>query len=210
MMNFRRVKTSTQDILSNAENDRYRTIGFQRQSRAAIESLDLDRTVEIYYADSDFDKVAGRLNGPVQNDATYNIDLTVSKAAEGDMSAIIDPDATQQARATALSLFVPGSQLADESIDELIDIIYQVLMDANNIDLGQPVGIVSNRWITRIQKNNPLPQGEYVVITAQIQLTCRIVEIVEGDSGIAGAKIYDTTVDIQDDDVEKTGVTVEE
>ena len=210
MMNFRKVKTSIENILIKAENDRYVTVGFQRQSKSAIETLDKSRLVQIYYSSGEFDKTAGRLNGPVQHDVTFNIDLTVSKAAEGDMSAIINPDATQQDIVTALANFSEASQLTDESIDELINIIYQELMNAENFDLGMDVGIVSNRWLSRVQKNSPLPQGEYVTITASLQLTCRMVEIVEGDTGIPGGKVFDTTIDIEGDDIEKTGVKVEQ
>jgi hypothetical protein len=210
MMNFRKVKTSIENILIKAENNRYVTVGFQRQSKSAIESLDFSRMVQVYYSSGDFDKSAGRLNGPVQHDVTFNIDLTVSKAAEGDMSAIINPSATQQDIIDALANFSEASQLTDESIDQLINIIYQELMDAENYDLGMDVGIVSNRWINRIQKNDPLPQGEYVTITASMQLMCRMVEIVEGDTGTPGGKVFDTVVDIANDDIEQTGVKVEQ
>jgi hypothetical protein len=210
MMNFRKVKTSIENILIKAEDSRYVTVGFQRQSKSAIESLDFSRMVQVYYSSGDFDKSAGRLNGPVQHDVTFNIDFTVSKAAEGDMSAIINPGATQGDIVTALANFSEASQLTDESIDQLINIIYQELMDAENYDLGMDVGIVSNRWINRIQKNDPLPRGEYVTITASMQLTCRVVEIVEGDTGTPGSKVHDVAVDIANDDVEQTGVTVDE
>lgn len=209
-MNFRKVKISIENILKKAENDRYVTVGFQRQSKSAIETLDKSRLVQVYYSSGEFDKSAGRLNGPVQHDVTFNIDFTVTKAAEGDMSAITNPLATQQEIIDALANFSESSQLVDESVDELINIVYQVLMDAENVDLGMDVGIVSNRWLPRVQKNNPLSQGEYVTITASLQLTCRMVEIVEGDTGIPGGKVHDVTVDIEGDDVEKTGVTVDE
>jgi hypothetical protein len=210
MMNFRKVKTSIENILIKAEDSRYVTIGFQRQSKSAIESLDFSRMVQIYYSSGEFDKSTGSLSGPVQHDVTFNIDLTVSKAAEGDMSAIINPSATQQDIIDALANFSEASQLTDESIDQLINIIYQELMDAENYDLGMDVGIVSNRWINRIQKNDPLPRGEYVTITASMQLTCRVIEIVEGDTGTPGGKVFDTVVDIVNDDVEQTGVIIDE
>ena len=146
MMNFRKVKTSIENILIKAENDRYVTIGFQRQSKSAIESLDFSRMVQVYFSSSEFDKAAGSLNGPVQNDVTFNIDLTVSKAAEGDMSAIINQSATQQDIIDALANFSEASQLTDESIDQLINIIYQELMDAENYDLGMDVGATDPEW----------------------------------------------------------------
>lgn len=209
MMNFRKVKDSIENILRFHEANRYITSAFQRQSMSAVEFLDNKRTVHILHFNSEFPKNASSLSGPVQNDAIYNLNLKVSKAAEGDVSAIINPTATQQEIETALANFSEASQLAENSINEFIDIIYQVLMDARNYDLGMEKGIVSNRWIDRADKDDPLPVGEYVILTAQLQLSCRIVEIVEGDTGIPGGKVFDTVVDIEGDDIEKSGVIVE-
>jgi hypothetical protein len=218
MMQFRKNKDAIVTILGNAENGRYQTVGFQRQTKSADEVLGNDRMVQVYYSAGDFPKKSGRINGPNQHDMTFNIDLTVSRAAEGDLSILQNPASTSGEIAAALLLFSEASELADQSIDELINIVYQVIMDAQNIDFGlttgsPPVatrGVVSNRWIDQIQKNDPVPRGEYVILTASMKLTCRGVELIDGDSGIPGEKVLDTQIDIEGDDVEKAGVTVEQ
>jgi hypothetical protein len=70
-----------------------------------------------------------------------------------------------------------------------------------------PKGTVSNRWIDRIQKDIPAPNGEYVILTGSMDLTVRAVEDVKGEEGFGIAEIYDVIVDQDGDDVEKAGVS---
>jgi hypothetical protein len=210
MMQFRKIESSVIDILTAAENGRYQTVGFQRQVSSASEILGNNRKVVFYYSAGDLPKKSGSINGPNQHDMVFNIELLASNAAEGDLETIQDDVSTPSQINTALSQFTEGSQLVNASINELINIVYQILMDAQNIDLGLTPGTVANRWIDQIQKNDVMSEGEYVILTASMKLTCRGVELIDGDSGIPGAKIHDITVDIEGDDVEKAGVTVEQ
>jgi hypothetical protein len=207
-MNFRTIKASIiNDVLGPAEGSNFQTVGFQRQVKSADETLDTLRMVQVYYSSGDFSKRGGRLNGPTQHDVTYRIDLTVSKAAEGDLAVINDPQSSAVAIATALAAFQEASELADDSFDQLVDLVYNILMDARNIDLGLDAGVIANRWIDNVQKDQPVPRGEYVILTGSMFLKLRTAEQVEGDPGLAGETI-DTVIDIDGDDVEKTGVTV--
>ena len=207
-MNFRAIKESLiNKILGPAEKDRFRVIGFQRQVKNAKEVLDFSRLVQVYYSSSEFSKSGGRATGPVQHDVTYKVELTVSKAIQGDLSVLNDPTATASQLTIALAGFQEASQLADESIDELLQLIYQILMDDRNVDLGFPVGVISNRWVSRMQKDSPVPNGEFVVITGSIDFTLRTVENIEGDKGTVVATEYDVVIDQDSDDVEKAGVS---
>ena len=205
-MQFRVLKASIiDDVLVPAEGGQYVTVGAQRQSKSADEVKDSSRTVQLYYSAGDFPKRGAGLTGPTQHDITFRVDLSVSKAAEGDLSAINAVGATPAIIQAALAAFQEASALADDSIDELIDIIYQILMSASNVDLGLTEGEVANRWVSNIEKDNPLPRGDLVVLTASMRLTCRVSEEITGDEGTA-ANIFDSTVDIDGDDTEKTGV----
>ena len=209
-MRFRTVKDSiVNNVLGPAEAGRFVTVGFQRQSTSADEVLDTSRIVQVYFSEGDFGKPQGRRAGPTQHDITYHIELTVSKAAEGDLSIINSPTATQGQISAAILAFQEAADLADQSIDELIDIVYQILMDARSIDLGMVAGEVSNRWVTDIKKNQPVPQGEYVILTASMALTCRVAEDVTGEAGVAQTgKPYLTVVDLDGDNNEKTAKQV--
>jgi hypothetical protein len=209
MMNFRVIKDSIIDnVLGPNSTGKFVVVGFQRQNKNAVETLDTSRTVQVFYFSSDFPKNKGRLNGPTQNNVTYKIELTVSSAAKGDLSVVNNPASTPAQIAVALSAFQEASYLADNSFDELVDEVYQILMSGIFLDLGLDKGTVSDRWIGNVQKDHPEPRGGYVTITGSMNLTCNTAEQVPGDVGVAGT-VFDTTIDIKDDDVEKTGVTVD-
>jgi hypothetical protein len=206
-MNFRILKTAIIEILSAAEAGRYRTIDSQRQSTAASEVVNNLRTVQVYYENGQFRESSGRMIGSVMHEITFNIDLKVSSPASVDLSVLNNITSTPVQRAAALVALQESSAKADEIFDELVDIIFQVLMDARNYDLGLEKGIISNRWIPNIQKNEPLPQGELVVLTGSMPFTCRTIEYITGEDP-SPADTIDTTLVVDDDEDTKAGKTV--
>ena len=206
-MAFRIIKDSlVKKVLGPAERGRFRTIGYQRQGKAAEEVAGLSRTVQAFWSSGEFPKGSGRNSGPTQHDITYRLEMTVSESTRVDLSVISSTTATAEQIALALSEFQEASALADDSFDELAEILYQIVMDARNIDMGLPKGVLSNRWVPRISKDEPLPRGEFVVLTGSMVLTCQAAEQVPGDTGTEGA-VFDVTVDAEGDDVERAGVT---
>lgn len=209
MMLFRKVKQSiTNNVLGPAEDGRFQTIGFQRQTNDAEDSLDNLRHVQVFWSSSDFPKRGSGLQGPYKNEASYKIELSAAKAVEIDLEILNDDLATDAERATALASFQEAADLVDESFDELVDIIYQIIMDARNIDLGMPKGVVAERWLSQARKDDPIPSGELAMLTGSMVLTCSISEEAPGDPGVDGVKAFDTNIDISGDDIEKTGVNV--
>ena len=216
MMFFRQVAQSLTTILGSAESGRYQTVGFQRQSKSAEEMDGVKRFVQVYYQSSSYPKEGGRLNGPTQNDMTIQVLLTVSEQATADLSVLEGPESSPAAVASALSASQEASYNANESMDELAEIVYQILMDADNLELGLSIGEVSNRWVESFNKDEPLSKGQYVVITGSYTLTCRVAEEITGDNSAAEeTKIFDTTTKITndidnqtEDTTEKTGVQV--
>lgn len=208
MMNFRTVLDSLiNNVLGPAEKGRFRVIGFQDQKRAAEEVFDCLRTVQVFYDSGNFPKSGGRRTGPTQHDIIIAIDLTVSQAVQADIKTI--NNGTTAEKILALEDMQNAAELAEKSINELIDIIYNILMDGRNVDLQLPNGVVANRWIERIEKKSISEQGEYIVLGASMDLSCRVEETPCGDEGtIIESPVFDNTVDIENDDVEKTGVTV--
>lgn len=183
MMNFRIVKTAIQDLLEAQSAGRFRVIGKQVMSKSADEILNNDRLVQVYYSDGSFPKSAGRLHGPKTHDITIEIDMTASAGAVGDLSILENPDATAIQKAGAIAAIREASDTADEKIDELIDAVYNILMDARHEGLLLDKGTISSRWIDRIQKDTLLERGEFVVKTANMKYTCRVQEYVSGDIG---------------------------
>lgn len=193
-MNFRVIKDQiVNNILGPAEAGRFQTIGFQRQSTAAEEVLGNLRFVQLFYSSGDFGKSGGRQTGPTQHDITYNVWLTVSAASELDLSVINDESSTPEQVSAALLAEKEACEVADTSLDELIDIVYQILMDGNNIDVCLCKGIVSNKWIGSVSKDQPTASGDYVVLTASMPLTLRTFEDVPGDTGTI-IEVMNTTI----------------
>lgn len=208
-MKFRTVKTSIIEILAANSNSCFTVVGHQRQTRSAEELVGVNRTVQVFWSESDFPKSSGAPFGPRSNDATYRLELTVAAPAEGDISILSNPNATAFELQIALATMQEASAVADNSLDELVDLVFQILSDATNYDLGQTVGDVSNTWIGSAQKDEPLPQGELVVLTASMFLTVRLSETITGAMALLGSgDIQETTLDIDGDDVERTGIIV--
>lgn len=193
-MNFRTVKDAIIALLAAKAAGRYRTIGHQERSQAPSEVKNSNRSAQVYFSSGDFPKSSGSLTGPFKHNITFRIDLTVSKSAKGDLAVIDNPASSESALQTALTNIQEATALADTSLDELYDIIFNVLLDAEEVDfsLSFPIG---NRWIGNMDKHEPLERGSLVVLTGIMQLTCSVVEYVTGDEGVDIADpIYDVEV----------------
>jgi hypothetical protein len=208
MMNFRVIKEGLITLLGNEAAGRYVTLGYQKQGQRAEELLDDNRNIQVYYSSGELPKSKSSLNGPMQHDITFNIDCMVSKRAQVDLSAIENPAATPAEKAVALAAMRPAGRLADDSLDELFDIVYQVLMDAENLDLSLDFEI-ANRWIERITKDSPIPAGEYCVLTGIIQLTCSIDEQVSGIEPVVATDGIHMDLLVNDELQSQAGVTNE-
>lgn len=206
MMLFRVVKANLGTILADAAAGRYRVVGHQKQGTGADEVLGLNRRVMVYYDAGQFPKDKSPMSGPFTHDMTFGMLLTVAEQAQADLAVLNDPESTPVQRQAASAAKLDADALADASMDELFDIVYQILMDARNIDIGfdKPLP-VSNRWVESFQKADPLPDGQYVTLEGTIQFTCRAQEAVTGDAGTAGtAPLTEQRIDLDGDDVEQT------
>jgi hypothetical protein len=209
MMNFRLIKASLITLLGTEAGSDFRVVGYQEQSKGANETLNSDRLAEVFYSAGEFPKSGGSQNGPTKHNITFDVNLTASKAASMDLAVIENPASLPAQRAAAITAAIEAASEADDSLDEFIDLVYQILMDAEHQELGRPAYTVASRWVDNIRKDRPINRGEYVTITASLQLTCSADEQVTGETGDTIEGIYDTTVDLDGDDVEKTGVIVD-
>jgi len=182
-MEFRTVKTAVVNLLGAAAAGRFRVVGYKPRAMAPEEANDTRRTVQVFYASGDFPRSGGGSLGPVLHNCTLKIDLAVACAAKGDLSVLEDETATAVQLAAALDGFQESADLADSTMDALIDAVYQILMDGENVDLGLTAGDVSNRWIARVTKEGPSPRGEFVMMNGEMDLSFRVAEELAGDEG---------------------------
>lgn len=181
-MLFRTTKANLETILNNASGGLYTVVGYQQQGVGATEILGTKRRVQVFSSGQRFSEGESGPNGPFQGDTDFAVRLMVSAAATGDLTVINNPSSTGPQLSAAIAAFQDASKVADDSMDELIDLIFQVLMDASNQDIGftEPPYKVKNRWIAGWTKDDPLNHGEYVALTADFQFQCKIEEEVSG------------------------------
>lgn len=208
-MTFATVAQNITSILGSAAAGRYRVIGYQSQSDDASEYNGYSRLVRVYYSEGNYPRNSGGISGPIMHDASFDIELSVTKSAIGDLATLNDPGSTPVQLQTALAGVKHAEQAANESWDELYEIIFGIIMDARNVDLGMPVGDISDRWIAQSKKDEPLRIGGLVMITGIAQLEVRIDEPILGETGTESGQSYDTTIDVDNDDNERTGVSID-
>lgn len=197
MMLFRTIKQAIVDTLSAAAAGRYVVIGEQRQVSGANELE--NKFVRVFYDSGQFTLSASSSYGrKISHDITFQVELSVGAKSLVDLTILNNENSTALQLSAALLAFKNAAALADEKIDELFDNVFQVIMDARNCDFGLTAKTVTGRWIQSYQKDKPLPEGEYVILTGAFQITCSVNEEITGETGIAGTA-FDVTMQIKDD-----------
>lgn len=203
-MEFQAIKTAIETTLNSQAAGRYDVVGYQRQSKGAST---FEKLVTVYYKSGSFPKSAAGIYGsPVKHDMSFEIEFTVSAESEVDLSVLESASSTPAQRSAALLALQNGAKLADDQIDQLFSDVWNVIMDAENAFFGLTDYSVQDRWIEDIEKDNPMPRGEYIILTGRSRLTCSVSEIPGGETGTAGTD-FDTTVNIQDDPNDNAGAS---
>lgn len=205
-MQFQTVRDAIELTLNTDAAARYQVIGYQVQGTSAEERA--IPTVAVFFGSGDFPQSGGSIADANKHDASFRLEFTATAPSKGDLATLQDDLATQAQLAVALATFQDAARDVDRIFDQLFSDVYGVIMDARNETFGLAVGAVSSRWIGQISKDNPVPKGEVVMLTGSAQLTCTMEEQVLGEVGTVGT-IFDTTVDLDGDDVEQTGVRVD-
>jgi len=206
-MNYKTIRDALKVLLVANEFGRFKTVMFQRQRKGANEVKGVLRTVQVFYKGGNFPGDVGQMNGPFQHKMTFQFDLTVSEPAKIDLATLNDESASAAQRITALAARQEAAEIANDSMDDLFEDLYQILMDARNRDLGLDIGVATNRWINQFQKDDPVETGQLVVLTAAFLFTCNTDEDAGGDTGITvDAEIEGTqsTYDIETETLEDT------
>ena len=204
-MQFRQLKASVIALLEANAVGLFRVEGSQPQAQSAEEFLGNDRSVRVFYGAGDFTKSSSSMAGPFTHEVNFGLQFTIVQPATVDLSVLTDPNATPAQRIAALAASGSAADLADDSFDEFVDLVFQILMDARNQWLGLPKYSTGDRWVSGIKKNDVETFGEYVVLTGQVILTASLEEVVEGETPIAG-DILSGDIEIKDDPEQQTGL----
>jgi len=178
------VKTALVDLLGSSAAGRYVVEGYQKQTYGAEAISGQLRHVAVYYSGGQFDKArSGWMQGPFRHAMSFRVELVLAAAARMDLAILDDPGATAQARQSALAASFEAAAAADTLWDELAGLIWMSLMDPRNAYLGGLA--IAERWIGSIQKDNPSPRGEFVLLSGSMEYTCSGIETPSGESGVA-------------------------
>lgn len=208
MMNFRAVNKAIIALLGTSAAARFTVTGYEAQGVAASEVRGKKRNVQSFFTQGVFPKGSGRAYGATDHYMTFTLGFTVSAAATCNLSIInSDPPANAAAITAALAAMQDAAAVAGDSMDELFDLVYQILMDARNIDLGLPIGTVTDRWVGTIKKDSPMPMGTLLVLTGEAHYTCRTCEAITGDAGAVMTGGVDASIEMPGDEIQQTGVT---
>ena len=203
MMTYREIKAAYLTLLADQSLGQFRVLGYYAQTKHSEAVKESKQLLEIIYSQGQFPKNSSAQYGPVSHDISFDVVLTPSAGAKGDLSSLENPYAPTETKAAALASIKAASAEADDNLDSFIDSVFQILMDARNDNAGLPVGTIANRFIDSIQKFDALEHGNLVVRTAVIKFSCRVSENIRGETGTAP-----DIITISSDLSEATGIDV--
>ncbi len=206
-MLFRTYTAAIGAMLEAAQGTDFITVGYGARSKDASEYLDKKRTVEVVYKGGSFPKSTGARGDSINHQMSWEVTLTVSKATSGDLAVLNSSSSTPVELATAIANMKLAEHAADESMNELADLVFQIFMSASNRDLELD-GPVANTWIDDFRKDDPGNIGELVVLRGKFMFSAQGKEDITGDTPVTGVSV-DIEMEINEDTVQKTGVYVE-
>jgi hypothetical protein len=198
-MNFITIKSNIIDIYAAAAlaapvDEKFSVAQAQKQKEGAKALNDL-KQLTVYFAENTFPEESSSANSEKQSKPLYHIELKVS--AKGKVADLSDPKTISSAEIEA-----------DNMLDLFFAQSYQIIMDAENLDLGMEKGQISNRFIKKMIKGSPNQQGEYVVLVGRMDLSLNTAEDVSGEAGDPGT-INESDIEINEDSTQQTGITID-
>ncbi len=195
-MNYELVKAAILTTLAANVNGgspsapRFSLEGYQRQSHAAEEVEGALRHVSVYYRGGTWPKEdSGWYSGPFTHEARFAVEILLSARATMDLTVIESPTASDAQRMAALAASTEAASRADALWDEVAGIVWGILMDPRNMQLGLTTPIISERWIASTTKAEVVRMGGFVVLSGSMDYTCRFPETAPGETGVTAHDI---------------------
>jgi hypothetical protein len=193
MMKFNIINAALIQTLGENELGRYRTIGYQVQTKLSADFVGTDRAVQVFYESGEFPEVGDKSSGDIQHIISYRLEFTVSSKSSVDSDVLKDPDSTKEEKAAAIAAGEISGQIADDSMNELFEIIFGILKSNANRDLGQEPGIFDKLRIPSFRKDDLIDNGSLATLTASAIITMKANEDVSGVEPVVINSISTTT-----------------
>lgn len=198
-MKFRTIKSELVSLLGLEAAGAFRVIGYQSQAQSAEEVKGNNRLVQVFFERGNFNKAKSAFNSDVGFAPNYRIYFTVSQPAKVDLATLNSETSTPAEKQTVLANLHEAADLVDQSMDELFELVYQILMDARNQDLGLGAAVMGDRWISELAKDEPIERGDLVVLTGSAFYSCSIDESITGATGTLATDGIHNDLDIYDE-----------
>lgn len=208
-MQFQSVKSALVTALGLAAASRYRTVGYKDEPIDQSEISGNNKLVSVYYSKGNLPLNKSGRFGPVIHECSFDVELKLSQACSVNVAVLENPNSSAAALTAALAGLQNAKSLADTNLDSFISIIFGILMDSRNAFLGLSKSVFADRWISNIDKKDPMVFGDMVISTAVLTYTCDVEESLDGDSGHAGI-IIDMTYKLNEESTGQTGVQIGE
>lgn len=219
-MMFQTIKSRIVSILGDNAGGLFRVAGYQPQREGATNTKLSSRVVRVFFESGEFPENASSRQGPVKHNMTFGVIMAVSAPAKGDLTTLEDPTSSAAEKAAALAGFQEAADLADEQLDDLAYRVYQIMMDNRYQFMGDGDTLadlqVADRWISRIEKDDPSPRGDLVSLTGSFEFTISAIETIDGASGLSedvdGGLDLELVIQDEDDneDTAAAGVATED
>ena len=201
-------------LLDAQSAGRFSVIGYQRQTKPAETRIN-DVLVQCFIESAEIDWNRCTRNGPKEHEVRIRVQFTVAQPASADVATLIDPSASDSARAAALANLVSADQATSTALYAAWSAVFEILDDARNQTFGLPKGAISDKSFSEFRHDEPGARGGLAVNTANAFLVFRVKEAQLGEAGYTpDPAIYDNTIkgagfDGVVDDVSQAGVTIE-
>jgi len=197
-MNFTEAQTAISTLLGNNAGGQFRVCGYRNEPADAKTVKDTNASVAVYYGKGDFSKANSPPTGPFEHSCTFNIELTISTAAKADLTTLNDDGSTPAERQTALSNIQNTRALADQALNALINVVWNIIFNAEHIGFEETLGKYRDRWVPTIEKQEVGYIGDLIVSQATMHLNLDVQEIADGDLGTA-LEVLNLTLNLEDE-----------
>jgi len=201
-MQFELLRDSLEALLIANQGALFRTIGEQKQSTGAEEVKGVLRTVQVFNSSGNYPKSKSSRQR-FEHEMSFQLEYTVSSPAKADLTILDDPNATASAKQAALLASAEGTREADRSLDELRRIVFQILMNPVNQDIGLTKYTISDPWLENYRKNETLDKGNLIVLTGSETFSAVATETTDGAT-LTPAEVPTFDIDLDEQPLDGT------
>lgn len=194
------AKNSLVSLLGSNSNGEYQVIGYESLAKGAKDYEGKNRTVRCFLSKGEFPRSGGSLTTPCKHNVGITLEMVCTAASQIDLGVIDNPESTASQRAIAMAGATPAAQLVDEYWDEFRGLLWNLIMAGGNRWLGLDKYIVTDRFVTKWEKDRLVPMGEYCILTGYMMLEFSVTE--KTDRAKAGTPFESNTRSLTTDDGE--------